>query len=182
MWISTYLGEWLRMRVKTGDINVVFEHIEAFKNQIQMKLERFVSELADVGIEVIQDNIRVEYDGEVRNFGDAVLFQKDIQGDSETVTCILTAEGQPYLKEWLIGMAMVNPLLMAEFGSGAFAVGGAQGTFPNQTHAMNPPWFWRDSNGKAHMSYGNEPSRPMFKAKEEMERQIREVAERVFST
>ena len=86
MWISTYLGEWLRMRVKTGDINVVFEHIEAFKNQIQMKLERFVSELADVGIEVIQDNIRVEYDGEVRNFGDAVTFQKEIQGDSETVT------------------------------------------------------------------------------------------------
>ena len=170
------------MKVKTGDINVVFEHIETFKNQIQMKLERFVSELADVGISVIQDNIRVEYDGEVRNFGDAVLFQKDIQGDSETVTCILTAEGQPYLKEWLTGMAMVNPLLMAEFGSGAFAVGGAQGTFPNQTHAMNPPWFWRDSSGKAHMSYGNEPSRPMFKAKEEMERQIREVAERVFNT
>lgn len=169
------------MRVKTSDINVVLETIEKFENDIQAKLERFVSELADIGIEVIQDNIRVEYDGEVRNFGESVTFQKDISGDSEVVTCILTAEGQPYLKEWLNGSAMVNPLLMAEFGSGVFAVGGAQGTFPNQKHAMSPPWFWKDMGGKTHLSYGNEPSRPMFKAKEEMEKQIREVAERVFS-
>jgi hypothetical protein len=163
-------------------INHAIKQVEKFKDNLQVKLERFVSELANVGIEVIQDNIKVEYDGEVRNFGDSVTFQKEISGEAGTVTCILTAEGQPYLKEWIGGSALVNPLLMAEFGSGARAVGGAQGTFPTQTHAMNPPWFWRDSQGKTHMSYGSEPSRPLFKAKNEMENQIRDVAQRVFST
>ena len=71
---------------------------------------------------------------------------------------------------------------MAEFGSGAYAIGGAQGTFPNQKHAMHPPWYWTDMSGKMHRSYGNEPSRPLYKAKLEMEQQITEVAERVFKT
>jgi len=166
--------------LNTQDINDAINRIKWYKSFLQWKLEQFVSELAEIGIEVIQDNIKVEYDGEVRNFGDAVTFQKDIKGDDEAVTCVLIAEGHPYLKEWLTGSAKVNPLLMAEFGSGAWAIGAAQGTFPNQKHANHPPWFWRDMQGRAHMSYGNEPSRPMLKAKEEMEQQIREVANRIF--
>lgn len=172
----------INARLSTSSINNAIAQVEQFKRDLNAKLERFVSELADVGIEVVQDNIKVEYDGEVRNFGDAVTFQKEINGDNQAVTCVLIAEGHPYLKEWMEGSAMVNPLLMAEFGSGAYAVGAAQGTFPNQKHANNPPWFWKDMSGKTHMSYGNEPSRPLFKAKNEMENQIRDVAQRVFST
>lgn len=172
----------INARLSTSSINNAIAQVEQFKRDLNAKLERFVSELADVGIEVVQDNIKVEYDGEVRNFGDAVTFQKEINGDNQAVTCVLIAEGHPYLKEWMEGSAMVNPLLMAEFGSGAYAVGAAQGTFPNQKHANHPPWFWRDMGGKMHMSYGNEPSRPLLKAKNEMENQIRDVAQRVFST
>lgn len=170
----------INAKLSTSSINQAIKNIEWYQSYLQWKLEQFVSELADVGIEVIQDNIKVEYDGEVRNFGDSVTFQKDLVIGDDVVTCILLAQGQPYLKEWIGGSAMVNPLLMAEFGSGAFAVGAAQGTFPNQKNANKPPWFWRDTTGQMHMSYGNAPSRPLFKARLEMENQIRNVATKIF--
>lgn len=174
----------INARLNTRDITNAIEQIEQFKNELRAKLERFVSELSQVGIEVIQMNTKVEYDGEVRNFGDSITFHKEVVGDTEAITCILTVEGQPYLKEWLGGSAMVNPLLMAEFGSGDFAIDGKKGSFPSKTakaHTDNPPWFWKDTGGRIHKSSGSEPSRPLYKAKLEMERQIREVAERVFS-
>ena len=83
--------------------------------------------------------------------------------------------------EWATGSAVVDPLLMAEFGSGQFAVEGHRGTFPNQKHAFDPNgWYWRDLSGELHHSRGITPTRPLYKAKEEMTQQIREVAERVF--
>jgi hypothetical protein len=167
--------------LNTSDIDNAIEQIEKFKLDLMQKLETFVSELAQIGIEIIQDNVKVEYDGEVRNFGSSVFFQKEVIGSEGGAVCLLIAEGQPYQKDWTTGSAMVNPLLMAEFGSGVYAIGAAQGSFPNQKHAKNPPWFWRDMYGKAHMSFGNEPTRPMLKAKQEMEQQIQDVAQRVFA-
>lgn len=174
----------INARLSTKDITNAIERLERFKLELREKLGLFVSELAQIGIDVIQSNIKVEYDGEVRNFGDSVTFQKEVIGDTDAVTCILTVEGQPYLKEWLGGSAMVNPLLMAEFGSGDFAIDGHKGEFPSPSakkHTDNPPWFWKDTSGKVHKSSGSEPSRPLYKAKLEMEQQIREVAERVFN-
>lgn len=164
----------------TRSINRAIKQVDRFKTDLQAKLERFVSELADVGIEVIRENVKVEYDGQIVDFGESVYFQKDITGTSEGATCVLIAAGQPYIKGWMTGTAIVDPLLMAEFGSGAYAVGAAQGSFPTQTHAEKPPWFWKDLQGTKHMSYGNEPSRPMFKAQEEMRNQIQAIADRVF--
>lgn len=173
----------INARLNSRDISNAIEQVEQFSKSLERKARRFVEELADVGIEVIEQNIKVEYDGEVRNFGDYVTFQKPVREEGGDVVCILTAEGQHYYKEWLGGSALVNPLLMAEFGSGEFA-GEHKGTFPSPTakaHTENPPWYWRDSSGLLHSSSGSEPTRPMLKAKEEMEKQIRAVAERVFS-
>lgn len=171
----------INVRLNSKDISTAISQVERTKVELMAKLEQFVSELADVGIEVIKDNVKIEVDGEVRNFGDSVVFRKEISETSDGATCLLIVSGNEFLKEWTAGSAMVNPLLMAEFGSGRYA-GEHRGSFPNQTHALNPPWFWVDMNGKKHKSYGNEPSRPLYKATVEMEEQIHEVAERVFST
>lgn len=188
MWINTYSEKWYRMKIKarltTRDIKDAIRQLGGFETELMAKVKYFESELADVGIEVIQDNIKVEYDGEVRNFGDRVTFQKQLTEDGRNITLILIAIGQPYEKQWIGGSALVNPLLMAEFGSGVFAVDGHKGTFPSDTakkHTDNPPWFWKDTDGRTHMSSGGRPSRPMLKAKNEMENQIHTVAERVFS-
>lgn len=172
----------LEARLNTRDINNLIKQIEDFKYDLQRKLADFVIELAEVGITVARANAFVEYDEQYINMGDMLEFSKETVIEDTGVTCILTATGQVYTKEWKGGMAQVNPLLMAEFGSGAKAIDGHRGTFPNQHVAFLETWKWTDNSGITHESSGSEPSRPMFRAKEEMENQIRAVAERVFST
>lgn len=170
----------LNARLNTGDIDNLIRQVENFKYDLQRKLADFVIELADLGITVAKANTYVEYDEQYINMGDMLEFSKETVIEDTGVTCVLTATGQVYTKEWQGGSAQVNPLLMAEFGSGAKAVDGHRGTFPNQHVAFLQSWKWTDNSGITHESSGSEPSRPMFKAKQEMEKQIREVAERVF--
>ena len=167
--------------LNTRDITNAINKIKWYQNHLQWQIERFLSELAEVGIEVAKANAFVEYDERYINMGDLIEFSKPITTDSDGVTCRLTAYGQLYTKEWKGGSAQVNPLLMAEFGSGKFA-GEHRGTFPNQHVAFLDSWEWTDNSGIKHESGGNVPSRPMLKAKEEMVNQIHAVAERVFGT
>lgn len=171
----------LNARLNTRDISNLIKQVENFKYDLQRKLADFVLELAEVGITVAKANTYVEYDEQYINMGDMLEFSKETVIEDTGVTCVLTATGQVYTKEWKGGSAQVNPLLMAEFGSGAKAVDGHRGTFPNQHVAFLQSWKWTDNSGVTHESSGSEPSRPMLRAKEEMENQIREVAERVFS-
>ena len=122
----------LNARLNTGDIDNLIRQVENFKYDLQRKLADFVIELADIGITVAKANTYVEYDEQYINMGDMLEFSKETVIEDTGVTCVLTATGQVYTKEWQGGSAQVNPLLMAEFGSGAKAVDGHRGTFPNQ--------------------------------------------------
>lgn len=172
----------INVRLNSKDISTAINQVEQYKVDLMAKLELFVSELADIGIKVAKANTYVEYDERNVNMGDLIEFTKEMSGVDGVTSCTLIAEGHEYTKEWTGGFAKVNPLLMAEFGSGARAIDGHRGTFPNQTMAFLSSWKWTDNSGQVHESSGNEPSRPLYKAKIEMESQIREVAERVFST
>ena len=172
----------INARLCTADLNNAISEIEKYAQELQSKAERFGSELAEIGITVARANTYVEVDDEYRNMGDAIEFSKEVVQEDGRVVTIITAIGKEYMKTWQNGSAMVNPLLMAEFGSGWRAIPPHQGEFPNQHVAFMRPWHWTDDNGTPHESYGSEPSRPLFKAVQEMERQILEVANRVFST
>lgn len=173
----------INVRLNSRDIAKALKRVQWYETFLEIKVKELVSELAEVGIEVAKDNAFVEVDNIYRNMGDLIIFKKNTQTTQTGAECILIAVGKPYVKRWESGEAIVNPLLMAEFGSGWRAIPPHQGEFPNQTHANeHKPWFWVDTNGIRHSSYGSEPSRPLFKAKQEMERQIYEVAKRVFST
>lgn len=170
----------INARLNNRDIQSSILKLQWYLNRLEWKAEQFVSELADIGIQVAKDNTYVEIDDVYESMGDALVFTKDIQSDVDGATCTLIVIGEPFEKIWKSGKASVNPLLMAEFGSGWRAIPGHQGTFPNQKYAFRKPWFWVDSSGIKHSSYGSEPSRPLFKAVEEMRSQILSVAERVF--
>lgn len=172
----------INARLNSRSITEAINKIKWYQSDLQWKLEKFVSELAEVGIKVARENTFVEYDEQYINRGDLLEFSKDISVANNITTCTLYATAQTYTKEWKGGMAQVNPLLMAEFGSGAKAIEGHRGTFPNQHVAFLESWKWTDNSGVVHESSGSEPSRPLFKAKQEMERQILEVAERVFKS
>lgn len=172
----------IEVGLNSKDIRSAIKRIENYKIELQRKAIRFTDELAEIGITIAKENTFVEVDDEYGNMGDFITFQKETTVSGEGAVCILTAIGQQYVKRWQNGEALVNPLLMAEFGSGWRAIDGHQGTFPNQHVAFMRPWHWIDSKGVKHESYGSEPSRPLFKAKQEMEKQILEVAYRVFKT
>ena len=172
----------INARLNTNDINYAIKQVENFKIGLQRKAVEFVTELAEIGIKVAQENTYVEYDEQYINMGDLITFTKDTVVDDTGAVCTLTATGQVYTKEWQGGAAQVNPLLMAEFGSGAKAIDGHRGTFPNQHVAFLNEWSWIDNSGQKHESRGSEPSRPLYKAKLEMESQIQTVAQRVFGS
>ena len=172
----------INARLNTRDITDAINKIKWYESYLQWKLEQFVSELADVGIEVAKANTYVEYDEQYINMGDLIDFSKTISSGSDEVVCTLTAQGQLYTKEWTGGSAQVDPLLMAEFGSGAKAIDGHRGTFPNQHVAFLESWKWTDNSGQVHESSGSVPSRPMLKAKQEMEQQIQLIAQKVFDS
>lgn len=170
--------------ISTTQLNQTIEELHQYAQRLSERCEMFVNELADIGIQTAKWNlfsIVNDTDGNMVSYGDKVFFSKDVTFDTENATCIIIPDSHPYISEWKTGIALVDPLLMAEFGSGMYAIDGHRGSFPAQTHAFDPNgWFWRDLGGQLHHSYGIEPSRPLFKAKEEMRQQIHAVAERVF--
>ena len=84
--------------------------------------------------------------------------------------------------------AEVNSIMMAEYGSGQFAINGHRGTFPNQKHAFEDSWWYATEIGPDgrptdwHRNSGVTPTMPMYKAWYEMKTTIYLVGRRVFNT
>jgi hypothetical protein len=177
----------INARLNTNDINAVIEQIERFKDNLQHKLADLVIELANIGITVAMANTFVEYDEQYINMGDLLEFSKETIMTDDEVTCTLSVTGQVYTKEWKGGSAQVNPLLMAEFGSGFLAKvlddvpGVGQGTFPGQKHAFDAKgWWWETPDGVKHHSYGEAPTFPMHSASMAMLFEADRIAKEVF--
>ena len=170
--------------ISTTQLNQTIDELHQYAQRLSERCEMFVNELADIGIEVARVNLTPlvnDTDGNTLDLSSLVAFTKDVSFDTETATCIIIPESHVFINEWETGEALVDPLMMYEFGSGQFAVEGHRGTFPNQRYAFDPKgWYWRDLGGALHRSFGIQPTRPLFKAKEEMRKQIHAVAERVF--
>lgn len=167
------------------------KEIQNYKDQILPSLiERFVNELALIGIKTATQNLGQLND--LGNVSNLVLFYKDSFPEQDGFKAILYAKDQAVVKQfWLSGgtvkSADVSPLLMYEFGSGFKAKnpknlpGVGQGTFPGQTHAFDKEgWYWQDLDGKWHHSNGISPTQPMFKAWLNMQMSITAVAKAVF--
>ena len=170
--------------ISTDQLNQTVKYLRDYAERLRTRCGQFVNELADIGIDTARwylFNIINDTNGEMISLGDKVSFSKKTPENPDGATCIIIPVSEPFLSVWQTGSAVVDPLLMAEFGSGMFAVEGHRGTFPEQKHAFDPNgWYWRDMGGQLHHSYGIQPTRPLLRAKEEMERQIVAVAERVF--
>ena len=170
--------------ISTHQLNQTIDELHEYARRLTERCEQFVDELADIGIDVARANLTPlvnDTDGNTLNLSSLVLFSKEVNLESENANCIIIPESHVFVTEWESGSAVVDPLLMYEFGSGMFAVEGHRGTFPGQKYAFDPKgWYWRDLSGKTHRSYGIEPTRPLLKAKEEMTQQIHDVAVRVF--
>lgn len=158
--------------------------LQAEKAGLLSKTQKYVSRLAEVGIQTAKSN--------VGNYGRYITFSSEF--DPTTTGCkgvFLATETGKIVSKWKTSdgekTADVSPLLMAEFGAGHKAQnpknvpGVGQGTFPGQTHANDPSgWYWRDMNDVLHHSTGITPTMPMYKAFVEMEQNIFRIAKEVF--
>ena len=186
----------LATRLTRKDLN---QTIRALKQERQYILELakvFVNRLAVYGIVAAQGEMAGN------KYAPYITFSKRYElGDSDkarpvTVVLVYGKNTAEYIAEWDTNAsgtrkrkAVVNPILMAEFGSGFYAntegyenVGdnAGQGTFPDQVHAFDDiGWFWYE-DGVKHHSFGEAPLAPMMHAYEEMRGIIRKVAEEVF--
>lgn len=178
--------------LNASSVRKLRDDIADYRIMLPMKMQKFVSKLADKGITVAQENRG--------DFGNYITFEKQL--DPTVYGCtslIIGSSTQELVREWRSrkdaggwAEAHINPLLMAEFGSGFLSQnplgveGVGQGTFPEDKggrgHGNDPNgWHWKTRDGVTHHSTGEAPTQPMYKAGLEIRETVYEVAREVFS-
>ena len=156
---------------KAGSIQSVIKKLQEYEDSLDVKMERFISRLADIGVQTAYMNTG-QYNG-------YIMFRKKVTGDANGVRAVIIGSDiTKIVRDW----KAINP-------HGVKGVG--QGTFPGQTHAFDKQgWFWEDNNEEGaigerkgyylHHSYGESPSLPMHHACVEMIADVHRIAREVF--
>lgn len=175
----------------------ILEYADSFEYKVRLFLER----LSEVGIEVASSN--------GGDFSRYITYTKKWENNT---TIKITAHSQQLVSEWYAGskggekrVEVISPILMAEFGSGHYAISGegetaglgGQGTLNQYGHAFDSDgWYWwsddaayrsedelmvKSANGrwKFH-SRGTHPSQPLHKAVMACIEQVERIAHEVF--
>lgn len=171
-------------------IKALQQALKDYKADIKNKAQLFVERLADLGIETAVMTV-----GE---YGSYITFSRNVEQTKDGISGVMYATSGTIRRRWQtnsgIKEADISPLLMAEFGSGneavdaigaptaqkALELGMGQGTFPDQTHAFEPYWSWKDLDGVWHESSGEMPTMPLFRAYLSMEADLIRIAQEVF--
>lgn len=171
----------INLNGKQHSVDKAIKQLEKYKKElVQTKIDRFVRRLIELGINVSYQN--------TGKYAGYIVFRKQLVNitNSSVEYLYVAKKTKDLYVEWDGGGYNIDPLLMAEFGSGwnAYDVWGVpnvgQGTHPQQKHALDPKgWWWTDDSG-VHHSYGQNPTFPVHKAWIEMKQNIDTVAKEVF--
>lgn len=189
-----------KVRLDTNELNNLGDFLINYAKSFDDKVHIFLARLAQVGIEVASVN--------GGDFGSYITYRTKWEGDD----IVVTASSPNLVSEWYSGsktkdarIEIISPLLMAEFGSGHYAITadgeasglGGQGTLNVYGHAHDADgWYWwsdsaaykseddfveKSANGrwKFH-SKGVHPAQPLHKAVIACIEQVNEIAREVF--
>lgn len=185
----------MRLRVDVlspTSLNKLAEDLRNYANDLQNKTRLFLNALADRGIEVARQN-----EGD---FAGYIIYTKE---EGEYSLKMVARDNQPITREWFVSASpnaevrseTFSPLLMAEFGSGAYQVDNyGIGRLPDSMgHGSNPNgWYWwsdhftdgmakTERNGRwLFHSYGTSPTMPIHRAVMAMIEDIEAIARSVF--
>lgn len=172
----------------------LLKYADDFENKVRIFLEK----LAQVGINVAVANSGV--------FSRYIVYS--IKQENNT-TIKIVASSKPIPIEWYVSSKseekrteVISPILMAEFGSGQYAIQGSgeatglggQGTLNVYGHAFDPNgWYWwseeasqdgvlkKSKNGRfLYKSDGLPPAQPLHKAVMACIERVEEIAHEVF--
>ena len=165
-------------------LNDIKRQLLQYKDELPTKCEKLVSRLLQSGVAVSQTKISES------PLGKYVTVTTKISADKMGCKGVLLAKGEVKEQD---GYAPFSILLAIEFGAGAhfnptpnpiisseFPYG--VGTFPGETHAMEPGgwYFWSEEKQQWIHSYGVKATMPMYSADMEIIKNVTKIAKEVF--
>lgn len=166
----------IEMDLSVKSVEKAIEQLKQYKKELIKKNNLFVERLAEVGIPVINQAMSSGKGDSSRAHSTSIV----ITGSGNTVDGKLILEGEDILF-WEFGAGIrynngnANPKA-SEFGMGV-------GTYPGQTHAITPGYWWySDEDKKKHLSFGTEATMPMYKASLEIIEKVNQIAREVFGS
>lgn len=164
----------ISLELSVKSIENAIREIEAYKNSLEDKCEKFVTRLANIGIEVVRATIENVPDKERGSY-----YVEDVH-EPDGVAIRLTGSRILFL-EFGAGVIYSNP---QNPKAGQMSPPMGVGTYPDQKYAWNlTKWgggWWYTENGQSIHSYGNPAYMPMYKADIKMLEQISTIAKEVF--
>lgn len=188
-----------RVSLDVKELDRLADFLDDYADSFEEKVNLFLNRLADKAIEVASAN--------GGDFGRFIYYSKKLEDET---TIYVSATSKLIKTEWYAGSnsketrsEVISPLLMAEFGSGHYAIEnenapglGGQGTLNKYGHAFDEDgWYWyaemppkgdatavkTAKNGMVkYHSKGNKPTQPLHKAVIACIRQVQEIAQEVF--
>lgn len=186
------------VNLNVRDLMTLADELNQYADRFEEKIKIFLDKLADLAIYVASVN-----EGD---FSGYIVYSKEFEGN-KTVK-VMAKDSQVITNSWYAGSKStdlkqeeISPLLMAEFGSGRYAISeagiGGQGSLNVYGHAFDSNgWYWwtddvtQVSSGDAMVSaangrwkfhsYGTPPSRPLHKAVMTCISEVEEIAREVF--
>ena len=165
------------MTLSEASIKKAIKEINDYRNSIKEKTHKFCVYLAKKGYDIAQANVGgfegITFEIQEPSNGNAILVGFSSR---QLRTWWNKKEGQVKNYDY-------SPILMAEFGSGSYALDGNRGTFPTGKHnGKRDEWAYRVSHDAPLVwTDGEQPTRPMHKAFERMYEDARVVAWEIFN-
>ena len=190
----------MRVSLDTKELDALADYLDNYARTFDQKVQTFLEKLAEKGIEVASVN--------GGDFSSYIVYSKKVE--SGTKVLMIAKDREEITNSWYasstskeLRQETISPLLMAEFGSGHYAISaegeasglGGQGTLNKYGHAFDSNgWYWwsddatsmdgeplNEKNGrwKFH-SRGTHPSQPLHKAVMACIEQVEGIAREVF--
>ena len=190
----------MRVSLDTKELDALADYLDNYAKTFEQKVQTFLEKLAEKGIEVASVN--------GGDFSSYIVYSKKVE--SGTMVKMIAKDREEIPNSWYssstakeLRQETISPLLMAEFGSGHYAISaegeasglGGQGTLNKYGHAFDSNgWYWwsddatsmdgeplneKDGRWRFH-SRGTHPSQPLHKAVMACIEQVEEIAREVF--
>jgi hypothetical protein len=185
------------VHLDTAELDKLAAYLDNYADTFQHKVQMFLLRLADLAIDVAQVNEGV--------FAGYIIYSKKFEGKNSLY--MMAKDRQSITNKWYGSASseeereeVISPILMAEFGSGHYAIKGkggigGQGTLNKYGHAFDTNgWYWwtdnpssldgtlkavKEGRFKFH-SDGVAPAQPLHKAVMACIKQVEGIAHEVF--
>lgn len=169
------MAKTIKFALNEKSIKNAIKEIEDYKREFQLKNQRFIDKLADVGLLVVRQTMESVPSDDKGTYYTEVINTSD--GDIVGASIRLTGDKVLFI-EFSAGITYGTDSYPLPIGNN-YGVG----TYPGQTHAYDPNgWWYRDDTGNLHHSYGNRAYMPMYHAEETIVLQVKNLAKQIFES